>query len=314
MPPAAPGTIFAPAVTGGVRMPPRDGWEVLFGRNREDVHVCVGEDDRKASRRQGFLVRRRDTWWMCNTGRQPLRLPGSRLLFPEEEPVPLAEGCTAVFVRGSAEREPLLELYVSGADGRRPQSRPQDVTEPPRMWRLSPEERLVLVSLAQRYLLQQPYPQPMAWRQLAELAPESRWTPKRVEHLVVAVRTRLARAGVAGLTREEVGEPVGNSLNDNLVKELLLSTSLVPPDLALLEPPDETAPGGVPAPPGEPRGARLGRGPRRNGWGTSWRERGCGHCPPGIRAWRGGSRHHSARWSCSGPPGEGWCRRRRPAR
>ncbi|MET7995314.1 FHA domain-containing protein [Amycolatopsis sp. NPDC005232] len=254
VPPAAPGTIFALAVTGGVRMPPRDGREVLFGRNREDVHVCVGEDDRKVSRKQGFLVRRRDAWWMHNTGRLPIRLPGSRLLFPEEEPVPLAEGYTAVFVRGSADREHLLELYVSGADGRRPESRPQDVTEPPRMWRLSPEERLVLVSLAQRYLLQQPYPQPMAWRQVAEqlseLAPGSRWTPKRVEHLVVAVRARLARAGVAGLTREEVGEPVGNSLNDNLVKELLLSTSLVPPDLALLEPPDETAPGGVPAPPG----------------------------------------------------------------
>ncbi|WP_239154920.1 hypothetical protein [Amycolatopsis sp. FDAARGOS 1241] len=127
------------------------------------------------------------------------------------------------------------------------------------MWRLSPEERLVLVSLAQRYLLQQPYPQPMAWRQiaeqLAELEPGKRWTPKRAEHLVVAVRARLARAGVAGLTREEVGEPVGNSLNDNLVKELLLSTSLVPPDLAMLEPADDEAggapgSGGVPAAPG----------------------------------------------------------------
>lgn len=239
VPAAAPGTVFALAVTGGVRMPPRDGRKVLFGRNREDVHVCVGEDDRKVSRHQGFLLCRGDAWWMHNTGRLPIRLPGSRLLFPEEEPVPLPEGYTAVFVRGSSDREHLLELYVAGADGRRPESRPQDVTEPPRMWRLSPEERLALVSLAQRYLLQQPYPQPMAWRQvaeqLAELDPSAGWTSKRVEHLVVAVRARLARAGVAGLTREEVGEPVGNSLNDNLVKELLLSTSLVPPDLALLD-------------------------------------------------------------------------------
>ncbi|MDT8912486.1 FHA domain-containing protein [Amycolatopsis sp. PS_44_ISF1] len=239
VPPAVPGTVFALAVTGGVRMPPRDGRRVLFGRNREDVHVCVGEDDRKVSRRQGFLLRREDSWWMRNTGRLPIRLPGARLLFPEEEPVPLPEGYTAVFVRGSSDREHLLELFVAGADGRRPRSRPQEVTEPPRMWRLSPEERLAVVSLAQRYLLQQPYPQPMAWRQvaeqLAELDPAAGWTSKRVEHLVVGVRARLARAGVAGLTREEVGEPVGNSLNDNLVKELLLSTSLVPPDLALLE-------------------------------------------------------------------------------
>ncbi|WP_033293521.1 hypothetical protein [Amycolatopsis jejuensis] len=253
VPPSPPGTIFALTVTGGVRMPPRDGRQVLFGRNREDVHVCVGEDDRKVSRKQGFLVRRRNSWWMHNTGRLPIRLPGSRLLFPEEDPVPLAEGYTAAFVRGSAGREHLLELYVAGADGRRPDSRPQDVTEPPRMWRLTPDERLVLVSLAQRYLLQDPYPQPLAWRQVAqqltELNPDAPWSAKRVEHLVSAVRARLARAGVAGLTREEVGEPVGNALNDNLIKELLLSTSLVPPDLALLEPAGDADPGGVPEPP-----------------------------------------------------------------
>jgi hypothetical protein len=40
--------------------------------------------------------------------------------------------------------------------------------------------------------------------------------------------------GVSGLTREESGEPVGSALNDNLLRELLLSTTLVPPDLALL--------------------------------------------------------------------------------
>ena len=109
VPAAAPGTVFALAVTGGVRMPPRDGRKVLFGRNREDVHVCVGEDDRKVSRHQGFLLCRGDSWWMHNTGRLPIRLPGSRLLFPEEEPVPLPEGYTAVFVRGSSDREHLLE-------------------------------------------------------------------------------------------------------------------------------------------------------------------------------------------------------------
>ncbi|GAA3565239.1 hypothetical protein GCM10022222_56230 [Amycolatopsis ultiminotia] len=254
VPPSAPGTVFALTVAGGVRMPPRDGREVLFGRNRDDVHVCVGEDDRKVSRRQGLLVRHDDLWWMHNTGRLPIRLPGSRLLFPAEEPVPLAEGYTAAFVRGSAGREHLLELYVAGADGRPPDSRPLDVTEPPRMWRLTPDERFVLVSLAQRYLLQDPYPQPLAWRQVAEqlteLRPDKPWSSKRVEHLVAAVRTRLVRAGVPGLTREEVGEPVGNALNDNLIKELLLSTSLVPPDLALLEPAGDDDPGGVPVPPG----------------------------------------------------------------
>ncbi|MGA8113602.1 MAG: hypothetical protein WCA46_08075 [Actinocatenispora sp.] len=75
-----------------------------------------------------------------------------------------------------------------------------------------------------------------AARQHAELRPGEGWTPKRVEHLVVAVRTRLSRAGVADLTREEVGEPVGNALNDNLLRVLIQTTSLVPSGLALLDP------------------------------------------------------------------------------
>ena len=56
------------------------------------------------------------------------------------------------------------------------------------------------------------------------------------EHLVVAACTRLSRGGAPGLTREEVGEPVGNALNHNLLGELLLSTTLVPPDLARIDP------------------------------------------------------------------------------
>lgn len=57
------------------------------------------------------------------------------------------------------------------------------------------------------------------------------WTTRTAEaapHRVAGVRNRLSREGVAGLTREEVGEPVGNALNDNLFAELLLSTTLVP--------------------------------------------------------------------------------------
>jgi hypothetical protein len=56
-----------------------------------------------------------------------------------------------------------------------------------------------------------------------------------VEHLVAGVRNRLSRAGVPALTREEVGEPVGNALNDNLFTELLLSTTLVPADVDVLD-------------------------------------------------------------------------------
>ncbi|MFF3573845.1 hypothetical protein ACFYXQ_39445 [Nocardia jiangxiensis] len=49
------------------------------------------------------------------------------------------------------------------------------------------------------------------------------------------VRNRLSRAGVAGLTRAEVGEPVGNALNHNLIQELLQTTTLAPFDLAHID-------------------------------------------------------------------------------
>lgn len=239
VPSSDPGTLYALSLNGGIAIGAKEGRTILFGRNRPDVHVCVGEDDRKVSRQQGSLAFRDGNWWLVNTGKLPLRLPGSRLLFREEEPIPLGEGYTPMFLRGSGRREHLLELYVTGADGARPASRHRDATQPPRIWRLSDDERVALVVLGQRYLLHEEYPQPLTWREaaadLAELQPDADWTHKKVEHLVVAVRNRLSRGGVPGLTREEVGEPVGNTLNDNLIRELMLSTTLVPPHLALLD-------------------------------------------------------------------------------
>jgi hypothetical protein len=108
-----------------------------------------------------------------------------------------------------------------------------------RPWKLDADERLALVCLAQRYLLHDAYPQPVSWKQvaaeLAELRPGGGWRPKKAEHLVAGVRKRLSAAGVPGLTREEVGEPVGNMLNHNLVGELLRTRTLVPPDLLVLD-------------------------------------------------------------------------------
>lgn len=236
-PACAPGTIFALSLGGGIAMSPKEGREIVFGRNRPDVHVCLGEDDLTISRRQGTVSRLGHTWWVRTDGQAPLRMPDGKLLFRGEDPAPLHAGYTPVFVRGTRGREHLLELYVAGSAGR-PSTRHEDATAAPRRWRLSPDERLVLVALGQRYLLHDDYPAPLTWRQvvglLADARPDGGWTPKRVEHLVVAVRARLSAAGVTGLTREEVGEPVGNALNDNLLRELLLSTTLVPLDLDLL--------------------------------------------------------------------------------
>ncbi|MBD0738313.1 FHA domain-containing protein [Streptomyces sp. CBMA29] len=234
-----PGTVFALALTGGMRLGPGANRQVIFGRNRPAVHVCLGEDDPLVSRHQGTLTHRAGQWWVGNHGRLPLRLAGGRLLFTDEEPLPLATGYTPLFVRGSRHREHLLEIFVTGPDGETPVPMPSDVTRPPRTWVLTDEERLALVVLGRRYLLHDLRPQPLTWQDtaahLSRIQPGVPWGPKRVEHLVSGVRNRLSRSGVPFLTREEVGEPVGNTLNDHLLRELLLSTTLVPPDLALLD-------------------------------------------------------------------------------
>ncbi|MGH3542893.1 MAG: FHA domain-containing protein [Pseudonocardiaceae bacterium] len=239
VPPGVPGTIHALGIAGGVTFGPKEGRAILFGRNRPDVHVCIGENDRRISRRHGSLHHHIDTWWLRNTGRVPLRLPGSRLLFAEDEPIPLAPGYTPVFVQGSRDRQYVFELHVSGPNDDRPADCPEHDTLPPTIWRLSPTERLVLTVLAQQYLMHEKYPHPLSWRDtakyLALLQPDAGWTPKQVERMVGKIRSRLSRKGVTGLTRKEVGEPVGNMLNHNLIRELMGSTTLVPLDLQLLD-------------------------------------------------------------------------------
>ncbi|MEU4745280.1 FHA domain-containing protein [Actinosynnema sp. NPDC023658] len=239
VPSADPGAIVALALTGQLHCDPVPGKTVLFGRNRPDVDICVGEDDLRVSRTHGALTHRDGHWWVSNTGRTPIRLPRTRWLFRDEDPFPLPVGYTPLFVRGSREREHLLELYVAGEDGRGRAVPHGADTEPPKRWRLTADEQLVLVVMGQRYLMHEANPQPLARQHvadvLAELQPDAGWSPKRVEHTVAAVRARLSAGGVHGLLREEVGEPVGNALNDNLLRELVLSTTLVPPDLALLD-------------------------------------------------------------------------------
>ncbi|MBW4717142.1 FHA domain-containing protein [Saccharothrix sp. SC076] len=233
------GALHALAIGGGYAVGPREGRIVYFGRNRPDVHVCLGEDDRQVSRRQGELTHHRGHWWLRNTGRRPIRLPRGRWLFGDEGAVPLAPGYTPVHVPGSRDREHLLEVFVTGPDGDRPRARPDDVTDPPRPHPINAEERVMLAALGWHYLLREPNPKPLTWKEaalrLAAVQPLVGWTAKRVEHRVAAVRDRLSRRGVPNLTREEVGEPVGNALNDNLLRELVRSTTLVPDDLALLD-------------------------------------------------------------------------------
>jgi hypothetical protein len=248
--PASPlGTIYLRSIGGGFTLRPREGRKILFGRNRNDVHVCVGEDDGRVSRQQGIVTHHESQWWVKNTGRLPLRLPGSLMLFTDEEPIPLTAGYTPLFVRGSGGREHVLELYVAGADDEELRAPlPEDPTRPPRTWRLKPDERLALIAMGQRYLLHEASPQPLTWQQAAQqlnaLHPEAEWSAKKVARKVAAVRERLSKGGIPGLTEAEVGQPVGNALNHNLLTELLLSTTLVPPDIAELDGKPGYAPAG----------------------------------------------------------------------
>lgn len=256
VPPSPPRSIHALALSSEASFPPKDERTMLFGRNKPEVHVCVGERDPEVSRLHGKAVFHGERWWVTNTGKRPIRLGAMRYLFPGDEEFPLPEGYTPLFVVGSAtperpleRREHLLEMYVTGRDGAQPPARHAEPTRPPRAWRLEPDERLALLILSQQYLYYHFHPQPLSYRQtaeqLADLQPEAKWTPKKIEWLVKAVRDRLSGSGVRGLTRndvvgvqltkEEAAVPIGNILNENLIKELMLSTTLVPRDLALLE-------------------------------------------------------------------------------
>ncbi|ORT60616.1 hypothetical protein BKD26_09205 [Streptomyces sp. CB03238] len=215
---------------------PRRHFSLLFGRNEPEVHVCIGTDDPHVSRIHGRVTCDGTDWWLRNDGQLPIKLPGTRLLLSGQEEV--LRGYSALFIPSPTGREYLLEVRIIGARSAAMTAAPHETTRQHRAWELTLDERLVLTALAQRYLRQEAYPQPQSWRQVSDdlnaLPGQPGWNPHRAANVVERVRIRLSAHGVAGLTREEVGEPVGNSLNHNLIQELLVSTTLVPPDLRLL--------------------------------------------------------------------------------
>ena len=113
-----PGTLQVRALGAWVQRSPDPKRTVVFGRSRDDVHLVVGGDDLRVSRRQGVLSYRDGRWWISNVGRPPIRM-ADRLLFTDEEPVPLPTCFTPLVVQGSPGREHLVEVHVSdGACGR----------------------------------------------------------------------------------------------------------------------------------------------------------------------------------------------------
>ena len=167
---------------------PQPGRTVVFGRNEDDVQLVVGSDDLRVSRRHGILTYQDGRWWVRNLGRLPIQMADNRLLFTDEEPVPLPTCFTPLVVQGSPGREHLVEVHVSdGACGHRPWA--DEATRGPATWPLSPDERIALIVLGQRYLYQEPHPQPLTWQattaQLAELQPDRQWRQGRVERLYI---------------------------------------------------------------------------------------------------------------------------------
>jgi hypothetical protein len=210
---------------------------VVFGRNEPDVHVCVGRNDPHVSRRHGTIRRELSQWVITNTGRLPIRFGGRLVL--QGDRVDLPSTYTSLFIVGP-KQEHLMETRV--AVGARPGPASDTIaaadTRSREVWPLNPAERLVLVCLAQRYLRQEPVPQPLTWAQVAndlgQVRPDEHWTWRKAAHIVANVRNRLS-AKVEGLSEKDVPPPVGNALNHNLIVELLESTTIRTADLHLLD-------------------------------------------------------------------------------
>jgi hypothetical protein len=240
-PEAPAGTIFVVGPEGGYAVPPCR-YTLLFGRDREDVHVPVGVDDPTVSRRHGvFTCTGPDSgWWLRNTGNLPIELPDGALLLGGHWRA-VAPGYTPLVINSSRQRSHLVEVRIIGEPDRRLLSTTKAETAGPEtVYELSAPERLVLTALARRYLEgHDDYPLPLTWEETAKVASASpyttrTWTNRTVAHTVEDVRERLHRRGVRGLRSEDVGQPVGSTLSVNLIRELLKTATLGSPDLVLL--------------------------------------------------------------------------------
>ena len=234
-----PGTLVV-LEPGGPTVGPQEGRVLWFGRNRPEVHICVGPDDRGVSRRHGTLEFSAGRWWVRTLGSRPVHVGGTHVLRRGDEPVPLAEGRTSLLVEGENPRDlHLVRVQVVGATEQRPRV-VHSGTVPVPCFRLDATERLVMTVLAQRYLLRTPDPQPLTAREaaveLAAVAPAAGWTQKKVEHLVKKVRDRLSGQGVEGLVPEPGRTGFDSAYRRNLIEVLLVSGTLGAADLDLLDP------------------------------------------------------------------------------
>jgi hypothetical protein len=238
------GTLCVLGPDGGVQVVPGTTHVVTFGRAVGDVDVPLGVADPAVSRGHGRIAHDGRKWRLTNTGNLPIRFPGSELLLQHQDE-PLSRGYTPLFIKTDS-GEHVLEVLVTARETPRAQPRP-DGSAPLLTtiaglgagWALNDVERLVLVCLAQRYLLHSPHPQPIVWAdvvaELKHVRPDVNWTEPMVQGRVLGVRKRLRAVGVEGLHSDEVAPPIGNALNHNLIIALLAKAVLTPQDLRLLD-------------------------------------------------------------------------------
>ena len=232
-----PGTLVVLEPGVGLAASPAEGMVLWFGRNRPEVHICVGSDDPGVSRRHGTLEYSSGCWWVRTLGGRPVRVGRTHVLRKGDEPVPLADGRTSLLVEGADPNDlHLVRVEVVGA-ATPPRRDPCSGTAPVRCHRLDPAERLVMTVLAQRVLLRLAGATLLTSREAAaelEVLAPGVWTPRKVEHLVKRVRERLAAHGVDGLVPEPGSTGYDSAYRRNLIDELVDSGTLGTPDLRLL--------------------------------------------------------------------------------
>lgn len=234
----ATGTLVVRSTSREYRFDAAEERAILFGRNTPDVHVELGLGDPMVSRVHGEVVHRGDGWYLRNRGRSPIQVK-DRMVLAGQEWGPLPHGSTPMFIVGKGAWQHMLELNVGGRSNEPRAIAVDSVTAPPRVWRLTPTERLVLSVIGRRYLFGEPHPSPLpasaAATELTALDPDHRWAPREVGHVVAAVRTRLSRSGVPGLTQDASDEPGAGWHTHNLLIELLRTGTLTLADLESME-------------------------------------------------------------------------------
>ena len=152
-------------------------------------------------------------------------------------------GYTPLTIETPNRRTHLLEVHIVGNPGRQHRDVGQARTLTSDVTDLSPVERLMLIALGQRYLRREPYPAPVTWKQAADdlnaaaPSPLHPWTAKAVERRISELRARLSTGpgAIRGIVKEpDMVEPLGNTLNDNLIRALLRNATLVPEDFYVL--------------------------------------------------------------------------------